>query len=185
MQNIAYQSNLAQVDQAGTYWYHSHTSGQYPEGLRQALVIADPENPYAGKYDEELVLTLSDWYHEQFRVLLDGFISVTNPTGAEPVPNSALMNDTQSLAVPVEHGKTYLLHLANVGAFAGQYFWIEEHTMKIVEVDGVWTDAAETDMIYITSAQRYSVLVTMKNETNQNYAMVGSMDTVGDSFSCR
>ena len=95
------------------------------------------------------------------------------------------MNDTQNLAVPVEHGKTYLLHLANVGAFAGQYFWIEEHTMKIVEVDGVWTDAAETDMIYNTSAQRYSVLVTMKNETNQNYAMVGSMDTVGDSFSRR
>lgn len=93
------------------------------------------------------------------------------------------MNDTQNLDVPVEHGKTYLLHLANVGAFAGQYFWIEGHTMKIVEVDGVWTDAAETDMIYITSAQRYSVLVTMKNETNQNYAMVGGMDTVGNSCS--
>ena len=145
-------------------------------------MITDPEDPYAGQYDEELVLTLSDWYHDQFRVLLYGFISVTNPTGAEPVPNSALMNETQNLAVPVEHGKTYLLHLANVGAFAGQYFWIEGHTMKIVEVDGVWTDAAETDVIYITSAQRYSVLVTMKNETNQNYAMVGSMDTVGNSF---
>lgn len=110
---------------------------------------------------------------------------MTNPTGAEPVPNSALMNDTQDLTIPVEHGKTYLLRLANVGAFASQYFWIEGHTMRIVEVDGVWTDAAETDMIYITSAQRYSVLVTMKNETSQNYAMVGSMDTVGDSFGRR
>lgn len=165
------------VDQTGTYWYHSHSRGQYPEGLRQALVITDPENPYAGQYDEELVLTLSDWYHDQFRYLLAGFISVTNPTGAEPVPNSALMNDTQDLMIPVEQGKTYLLRLANVGAFASQYFWIEGHTMRIVEVDGVWTDAAETDMIYITSAQRYSVLVTMKNETSQNYAMVGSMDT--------
>lgn len=185
LQTIACHSDLAQVDQTGTYWYHSHTSGQYPEGLRQALVITDPETPYAGQYDEELVLTLSDWYHDQFRDLLDGFISVTNPTGAEPVPNSALMNDTQNLVVLVEHGKTYLLHLANVGAFAGQYFWIEGHTMKIVEVDGVWTDAAEADMIYITSAQRYGILVTMKNETNSNYAMVGSMDTVRESLNRR
>lgn len=145
-------------------------------------MITDPENPYTGQYDEELVLTLSDWYHDQFRDLLEGFISVTNPTGAEPVPNSALMNDTQNLTIPVEPGKTYLFRLANVGAFASQYFWIEGHTMKLVEVDGVWTDAAETSMIYITSAQRYSFLVTMKNETSQNYAMVGSMDTVGDRF---
>lgn len=110
--------------------------------------------------------------------MLTHFISVTNPTGAEPVPKSALMNDTQNLTVSVEPGRTYLFRLVNVGAFASQYFWIEGHTMKIVEVDGVWTDAAETDMIYITSAQRYAVLVTMKNEASTNYPMVGSMDTV-------
>lgn len=102
---------------------------------------------------------------------------MTNPTGAEPVPNSALMNDTQNLTTPVEPGKTYLIHLTNVGAFASQYFWIEGHTMRIVEVDGVWTEPADTDMIYIAVAQRYSVLVTMKDDTSQNYPMVGSMDT--------
>jgi iron transport multicopper oxidase len=141
-------------------------------------VVTDPENPYIGQYDEERVISLSDWYHDQMPMLLKKFISVTNPTGAEPVPKSALMNDTQNLTVPVEPGKTYLFHLVNVGAFASQYFWIEGHTMKIVEVDGVWTNASEANMIYIASAQRYSVLVTMKNETSQNYAMVGSMDTV-------
>lgn len=106
------------------------------------------------------------------------FISVANPTGAEPVPNSALMNDTQNLTVAVEPGKTYMFRLVNVGAFAGQYFWIEGHTMKIVEVDGVYTKESEAEMIYLTTAQRYSVLVTMKNSTAANYAMVGSMDTV-------
>lgn len=109
--------------------------------------------------------------------LLKEFISVTNPTGAEPVPNSALMNDTQNLTTPVQPGMTYLLRLVNVGAFASHYFWIEGHTMKIVEADGVWTEPADADMIYIASAQRYSVLVTMKNDTSQNYPMVGSMDT--------
>jgi iron transport multicopper oxidase len=149
------------------------------------LVVTDPKNPYIGQYDEERVISLSDWYHDQMPTLLKSFISVTNPTGAEPVPKAALMNDTQNLTVAVEPGKTYLFHLVNVGAFASQYFWIEGHTMKIVEVDGVWTNASEAQMIYIASAQRYSVLVTMKNETSQNYAMVGSMDTVFASNSSR
>lgn len=72
------------IDQPGTYWYHSHVDGQYPDGLRGPLIVHDTENPYADLYDEELVLSLSDWYHESMPELLPGFISVTNPTGAEP-----------------------------------------------------------------------------------------------------
>ena len=124
------------------------------------------------------MLTVSDWYHEKIPKLMKEFISVTNPTGAEPVPDSALMNDTNNLKTPVEPGKTYMFRIINIGAFAGQYFWIEGHTMRIVEVDGIYTEAAEADMIYITAAQRYSVLVTMKNDTSTNYAFVGSMDQV-------
>ncbi len=109
---------------------------------------------------------------------MKSFISVTNPTGAEPVPDAALMNDTTGLKTSVEPGKTYLFRIINIGAFAGQYFWFEGHTMRIVEVDGIYTEAAEADLIYITAAQRYSVLVTMKNDTSTNYAYVGSMDEV-------
>lgn len=35
----------------GTYWYHSHFSNQYCDGLRGALVIRDPEDPHATLYD--------------------------------------------------------------------------------------------------------------------------------------
>ena len=166
------------IEQPGTYWYHSHTRGQYPDGLRGQYVINDPENPYRSKYDEEVAITLSDWYHDEMPGLLASFISVTNPTGAEPVPNSALMNDTQNFTLSVHPNKTYYLRLANIGAFAGQYFWIEGHNMTIIEVDGVYTEPAETNMIYLTAAQRYGVLVTTRNETSSNFAMVGSMDTV-------
>ena len=142
------------------------------------MIVNDPDSPYKGKYDEERVLTVSDWYHDHIPNLMKGFISVANPTGAEPVPDSALMNDTTDPKTMVEPGKTYMFRIINVGAFAGQYFWIEGHTMRIVEVDGIYTEAAEADMIYITAAQRYSVLVTMKNDTSTNYAYVGSMDEV-------
>lgn len=110
--------------------------------------------------------------------LIAFFISYRNPTGAEPVPNSALMNDTQNLKVPVQPGKTYFFRMTNMGAFAGQYFWIEGHTMRIIEVDGVYTEPAEADMIYLTAAQRYGFLVTMRDDSSANFAMVGSMDEV-------
>ena len=146
--------------------------------MRGPLIVNDPDNPYKDQIDEEVHLTLSDWYHDQMPDLLAGFISVTNPSGAEPVPDSALMNDTQNLQIKVQPGKTYFLRIVNMAAFAGQYFWIEGHTMRIVEVDGVYTKPAEADMIYLTTAQRYSVLLTTKNETGTNYAIVGSMDEV-------
>ncbi|MCJ1314549.1 hypothetical protein MMC25_008231 [Agyrium rufum] len=175
------------ITQPGTYWYHSHDNGQYPDGLRGPLIIHDPESPYKGQYDEEIVLTLSDWYHDQMQTLIPQFISVTNPTGAEPVPDAALFNDTQNLQVMVEPGKTYMIRMVNMAAFAAQYVWFEGHTMRIVEVDGIYTDPAEADMIYITAGQRYSVLITTKNDTSTNFAFVGSMDqdlfdTVSDTL---
>jgi iron transport multicopper oxidase len=113
------------------------------------------------------------------QVLIPKFLNKANPTGAEPVPQSALVNDTQNLTISIQPGKTYLFHLVNIGAFAGQYFWLEGHNMTIVEVDGIYTEQAEAEMLYISAAQRYSFLVTTKNSTSANYAFVGSMDTVG------
>ena len=37
--------------QSGTYWYHSHYTTQYCDGLRGPLVIYDPEDPLADMYD--------------------------------------------------------------------------------------------------------------------------------------
>src|SRR6186713_2576019 len=89
------------------------------------------------------------------------------------VPQSALMNDTQGLQIRVEPGKTYFLRIINMAAFAAQYFWIEGHTFRIVEVDGIYTEPAEAELIYLTAAQRYSVLLTAKNETDSNFAIMG------------
>lgn len=124
------------------------------------------------------MISVTDWYHEQVPYLLKSFISVLNPTGAEPVPEAALMNDGQNVTFAVEPGKTYLFHLTNMGAFAGQYFWIEGHTMRIVEVDGIWTEEQEVDMFYATVAQRYSFLVTALNDTSANFAIISAMDQV-------
>ena len=92
------------------------------------------------------------------------------------MPDSALMNDTQNLKIRVEPGKTYLMRFINMAAFAAQHVWIEGHSFRIVEVDGVWTEETEADLIYVSAAQRYSVLVTTKNDTSANFAINGAMD---------
>ena len=86
------------------------------------------------------------------------------------------MNDTQNLQINVEPGKTYLIRFINIAAFAAQYVWIDGHSFRIVEVDGVWTEEAEADLIYVSAAQRYSVLLTTKDDTSSNFAIHGAMD---------
>lgn len=121
---------------------------------------------------------MSDWYHDQMPDLLKGFISKNNPTGAEPVPKNALFNETQNLSVQVQPGRTYMFRMVNIGAFAGQYVWFEGHNMTIVEVDGIYTQPTEAEMIYLSAAQRCSFLLTARNDTSANFPFMASMDTV-------
>ncbi|KAK6875915.1 Iron transport multicopper oxidase FET3 [Candida tropicalis] len=166
--------NFTIDDQVGTYWYHSHTSGQYGDGMRGVFIIEDDDFPY--DYDEEVVLSLSEHYHETSDELMPGFMSRFNPTGAEPIPQNFLFNESRNVTWKVEPNKTYLLRIANVGRFVTQYLWMEDHEFTVVEVDGVYVQPNTTNMLYITIAQRYGVLITTKNSTDKNYAFMNKVD---------
>jgi iron transport multicopper oxidase len=56
------------------------------------------------------------------------------------------------------------------------YFWIEGHGMRIIEVDGTDLQEAPTSMLALSVAQRYSVLVTARNESNYNWVIHADMD---------
>jgi iron transport multicopper oxidase len=86
------------------------------------------------------------------------------------------MNDTQNHTIAVEPGKTYFLRIINIAAFAAQYFWIEDHDFRIIEVDGIYHKPMKASQLYVTAAQRYGILLTTKNSTSTNYAIMGSMD---------
>lgn len=159
----------------GSFWYHSHSRGQYMDGMKGLFIIEDDEFPY--KYDEEMVLQLSEWYHKPTKELIPKFLSLYNPTGAEPIPQNLILNNTRNLKWEVKPDTTYLLRLINTGGFVSQYFWIEDHDFTVVEVDGVWVKEEATKMLYITTAQRYSVLLHTKNDTARNYAIMTGIDT--------
>ena len=51
------------VNQSGTYWYHSHSGFQEQTGAYGAIII-DPKEPYPYTFDREHVVMLSDWTDE-------------------------------------------------------------------------------------------------------------------------
>ncbi|TCD65750.1 ferroxidase fet3 [Steccherinum ochraceum] len=185
--------------QWGTYWTHAHASGEYVDGLRTPFVIHATNEPHA--YDDEYTVVLGDWYHDQHEVLLAQFINVANPGGAEPVPDSGLMYFAQNgsylppipgrdvdpvtsavgfnenATLPFQPGKTYRLRIVNTSAFAAFFFWIDGHEMQIIEADGTDVEPYVTDLISVTVAQRYSILVTARNDTSSNWAIHANMDS--------
>lgn len=167
--------NFTVPDQVGTYWYHSHSGNQYGDGLRGMFIIEDTEEP-PFKYDEEITVSVSDWYHKSGPALMQKFLNRYNPTGAEPIPQNSLFNDTKNVTWSVTPSTTYFMRIVNMGLFASQYLAIEGHKFTIVEVDGVYVEPYEVDFLYVSVAQRYGVLVTTKDSKDKNYRFLNVID---------
>ncbi|KAJ6530599.1 Fet3 protein [Mycena capillaripes] len=192
-----YQIAINASGQFGTYWVHSHAPGQYIDGLRAPLVIHATKEAYT--YDDEFTVILGDWYHETHAVLIKQYISTSNPGGAEPVPDSALIYFAHKGAylgpkagsspktgssvgfnvnatLPFEPGKTYRLRIINTSAFAKFIFYIDGHDMRLIEADGTDIEEFPIFPLSVSVAQRYSVLVTARSNAHANFAVHADMD---------
>jgi iron transport multicopper oxidase len=108
--------------------------------------------------------------------LISQFQSTANSAGAEPIPDTMLMNDGEDATYPVEAGKTYLFRILNIGAFPSFYFNIADHDFQIVEMDGVYTARTTASSLYIGNAMRYTILVTTKSNATTNFDISGVAD---------
>ena len=88
-----------------------------------------------------------------------------------PVPDAVLVNDAQNDRYNIEPGKKYKFRIINMSALAGAAVWIDSHKLKVVEIDGVYTEPTEAEQLYITPGQRYSVVVEGKKDAKENYAV--------------
>ncbi|CAL8136420.1 unnamed protein product [Orchesella dallaii] len=193
------------VEEAGTFWYHSHHFSQYTEGLFGALIVHANKEVYT--YDDELTITLSDWYHQTAHENEKWHISCTS-RGVPPYPNSGLMNgmgrfrcnattlnnegrtyecDTKKQMRPVFHldyDKTYRIRLVNAAAVAAFNFSIDGHPLQTIEVDGV--DVKESpdviaDIVPIAAGQRYSFLFKCGGGVSENSAIINE-DGIGEEI---
>ncbi|EDQ99886.1 laccase, multicopper oxidase, benzenediol:oxygen oxidorectuctase [Laccaria bicolor S238N-H82] len=156
-------------DQAGTFWYHSHHSAQYCDGLRGPLVIYDKLDPNRALYDiddETTVITLADWYHTPSPQL-----------NSFPTPDATLINGKGRYSggpaaplsnITVVQGKRYRFRLVSMSCLPNYVFSIDGHTMNIIEVDGISVTPTTVDSIQIFAGQRYSFVLTASQPTD-NY----------------
>jgi iron transport multicopper oxidase len=63
------------------------------------------------------------------------------------------------------------------------YLHFDQHSLTIIEVDGIYTHPRTVDSIYLAVAQRYGVLLTTKPTAARNYAALGKLDeTMFDGY---
>ncbi|TFK32861.1 laccase 2 precursor [Crucibulum laeve] len=165
----AFLYSFAVPDQAGTFWYHSHHSTQYCDGLRGPIVVYDPNDPHLSLYqvdDNSTVITLADWYH-----------TVAPSAGLVPTADATLINgkgrSAGGLTVPlsvidVTAGTSYRFRLISISCDPNYVFSIDGHTMTIIEVDGVNVTPLVVDSIQIFAGQRYSFVLTADQDVG-NY----------------
>ncbi|KAM6492586.1 laccase, multicopper oxidase [Amanita muscaria] len=156
-------------DQAGTFWYHSHHSTQYCDGLRGPFVIYDPNDPLLSLYDidnESTVITLADWYH-----------TPAPSAGLVPTADATLINGLGRYAngpssplavINVQPNKRYRMRLVPISCDPNYTFSIDNHTMTVIEADGVSTNQVAVNAIQIFAGQRYSFVLTTNQPVN-NY----------------
>ncbi|KAH9959974.1 laccase 3 [Russula dissimulans] len=166
-------------EQTGTYWYHSHYSAQYCDGVRGPLVIYDPDDPQASLYDfddESTVITLGDWYH---------YVSTEAPL--VPVFNSTLINgkgrysggpSAPLAVVNVLPGSRYRLRLVSISCDPAYDFSIDSHQLTVIEADGNNVQPVLVDSLEIFAGQRYSVVLDA-NQPVDNY-WIRALPNIGD-----
>lgn len=121
-------------------------------------------------------MTVSDWYHEQMPSLINTYLSnEKNPSGSEPVPDATLINDSQKVKFDFSPGKTYFYRIISIAGYGAHYVNFAGHKMKIIEIDGVYTEPQTVETIFIVAGQRYGVLVEARNNTDENFAVSSTM----------
>ncbi|KAJ1915747.1 ferroxidase fet3 [Coemansia sp. RSA 922] len=165
------------VDQAGTFWLHGHDHHQNSDGLRTPLVIRDRGRPPVA-YDEEMLFSFEDWYSQTFADRARDTLDPSQPFPPARGYGFGLINGINgnyTRPIYFQPGRTYRLRLINMSATMWYQFTLPGHVMRVVEIDGEYTESLEVDGVDIAPAQRYSVLVTAHSTRSFNYHFNATM----------
>ncbi|KAF9456908.1 laccase [Collybia nuda] len=170
-------------DQTGTYWYHSHVTTQYCDGLRGPLVIYDRADPHRSLYDIDdatTVITLGDWLHlpspQGWRDFENPQSTLINGLGRLPGKKTALS------VINVNFARRYRFRVINTACISSFNFSIDSHKLQVIEADGVETKPVTVDVVPIYAGQRYSIVVHA-NQKIGNYWMRARPEFVGGTAS--
>ncbi|KAA8537992.1 hypothetical protein F0562_027428 [Nyssa sinensis] len=172
----------------GTLWWHAHSD--WSRATVHGVIIVYPKHgtsyPYV-KPHTEVPIILGEWWKSDIRAVESEFLR----TGGNPDTSDALTINGQpgdlypcskpgTFKLVVEHGKTYLLRMANVGMTDLFFFGIAKHQITVVGTDGTYTKPLKSDYITISPGQTMDVLL-QGNQPPDHYYMAAKayVSTVG------
>ncbi|KAK7351789.1 hypothetical protein VNO77_11484 [Canavalia gladiata] len=161
-------------DQIGSFYYFpSLAFHKAAGGFGGIRILSRPRIPVpfpdpAGDY----TVLIGDWYksnHTTLKAHLDRGKKL-------PFPDGVLINGRgpNGVSFNVEQGKTYRLRISNVGLQHSLNFRIQNHKMKLVEVEGTHTLQTTYSSLDIHVGQSYSVLVTADQPSQDYYIVVST-----------
>ncbi|KAL8135280.1 hypothetical protein AgCh_010079 [Apium graveolens] len=186
--------NFQVKDQIGSFFYFPSLNFQRASGGFGAFIITHRsvvtlpfKNP-----DGNVVILIGDWYnrdHKALRADLD--------SGKElGIPDGVLINGKgpyryNSTLVPkgisyetinVDPGRTYRVHVHNVGISTCLNFRIQNHKLLLVETEGFYALQRTYTSLDIHVGQSYSFLVTMDQNGKNDYYIVASARFINQSL---
>ncbi|KAG7594108.1 Multicopper oxidase type 1 [Arabidopsis thaliana x Arabidopsis arenosa] len=163
-------------DQIGSFYYFPSLAFHKAAGAFGGIRILSRPGipvPFADPAGDYTVL-IGDWYksnHTDLKSRLDRGRKL-------PSPDGILINGRSNGAtLNVEQGKTYRLRISNVGLQDSLNFRIQNHRMKLVEVEGTHTLQTMFSSLDVHVGQSYSVLITADQSPRDYYVVVSSRFT--------
>jgi len=188
-------------NQFGTFWYHAHARNLAIDGIAGPLIVHSPRDPLVrGKtYDNDIILFISDWYHNTSTVILDGTLSAAGYFGTQAAPsaNSALINGigifncsfappgsrcrtpTKPLEITLPPNQKTRLRLIQAGSHAMFWFSADQHLLTVVEADSIGVVGPNNlHRLQFHNGQRYSVIIDTKSDkVGSSFYLRAAMDT--------
>lgn len=171
------------IVQAGSYWYHSHFELQEQSGLRGPFVIEEKRPAY--DYDHDVTCFAADWLNQSPAGIVPQIRGEQPQTEAVKEPTGDLYNlpgANKPFNVDVNYpgfllnagsnkdpwtfackaGDRLRLRLINGSTATTFRVALDGHEMTIIETDGNPCEPVTVDNLTICTAERYDVLVTIK-----------------------
>ena len=172
------------VEDAGTYFYHSHVGFQAVSAAGPLIVEDAGEPPYT--YADERIIFFSDLFNETDDQIEQGLRA--NPfvwsgdtsnvlvNGYGITPNGSATGPSCSLSIiNVEPDTTYRFRFIAGTALSFISFAFQDHpNLSVIEADGQYTKPLLTSYLQMGGGQRFSVLFKTKSLAELNAANASS-----------
>ncbi|KAG6421601.1 hypothetical protein SASPL_118158 [Salvia splendens] len=163
----AYTYKFSVVDQRGTLWWHAHFSWQRASVYGAFIIHPRTPFPFSLPIYPANVPIFGEWWNEDVEIvenemmLYGGGPQISDAYTINGLPGPLYpCSDKDIFIHTVIPGKTYLLRLINAALNDELFFAVANHTLTVVEIDGVYTKPFATTAIMIVPGQTTNVLLT-------------------------